>query len=382
MEKLIISVEQESFDVRSNLEAAPLVVQLVQEGKQWRLKLAAPVVGLAGNSLISARYADYYQGYLGTGRTGRKFREDGFENEVPRWRWENRDYSFSEHFEHQSNTNRHFALTGKSGLMKDLNLLQLRLQKQPAMYAEELQKLLAKQLRKVYWDGFGLGLSPIFYIRDRRSKKWLKKLGNNWQSAPAFQNSLEQQREKLALRGPDKRDYRSLLRELYRFPPMHYAYETGYRGIGNKPWPYQWGSEALGVLGVNRQYQYCTIDKIWYDIESPIKVRTMEHTYPPFYRRNYQRYKENGAICSGYPDNFFCRTDARYEWRKAVDWFPDSVTRKDNGPLRKPPYLGHGEGSLPSKELGQEEFVVHRELLTQPAWMFEGMWDWSEEPEK
>jgi hypothetical protein len=46
MEKIIVSVGLNPYVFSSNLEAAPLMVQLVKEVEKWRLRLASPVVAI------------------------------------------------------------------------------------------------------------------------------------------------------------------------------------------------------------------------------------------------------------------------------------------------------------------------------------------------
>ncbi len=347
----------------SNLEAAPLVVQLVQEGKKWRLQLALPLVGLAGSSVSSSRYMDYAPSYFGQSiiRDRTKMTPEHIAELEGRRR--KTDY-LQEHFEHPSTANGYFARIGISGLVKDLNLLQLRLQKQK-LSLEAVAQLLEKQLKKVYWDGLSLFPNDRYVNSWFGENKWKKKLGYRLLLAPRLKKTVEAHQQKLEQKLPVPRDYSNLLRELYRFPPMHNFDRTCYKGFGCwKNWPFDWGCEALGVLGVDRAQVYSKSEKRWYPLEYTFKAVGYSFA-PEFYRHSYQRYKENGAICSGYPDYFFCTTDARDEWRKAVDWFPDSVARKENGPLKKPLYVGHRAGALPPPEMGQQELQVHPEALAE-----------------
>lgn len=381
MGKIIMSVTARRWRLSSNLEAALLVVQLVQEGKKWRLQLAAPVVGLAGSIVSSSRYMDYVPGYFGQGHIwDNRFPFYRAELEDRRWRT---DYLL-EHFEHPATANGYFATTGISGLVKDLNLLQLRLQKQ-VQAKVAVEKLLEKQLKKVYWDGLSLFASDL-YVTFSAAEAMKKKFGCQLLQAPRLKRAVEVHRGKLEKKLPVPRDYSNFLQELYRFPPMHNFDKTCYKGFGcSKDWDTYWGCEALGVLGVNRAQVYSKSEKRWYSLEYGFTAEG--YTFAPeFYRHSYQRYKENGAICSGYPDYFFCTTDARDEWRKAVDWFPDSVVRKENGPLKKTLYVGYLAGALPPPEMGQQELQVHPEALAEgfDPDFGEGGWSgwWSSLPRK
>jgi len=381
MEKIIFNVSVNGFRVDNNLEAAPLVVQLVQEGKQWRLRLPSPVVGLAGSALISSRCMDYALGYYGRGFIHRSSGFSGGFVELEKRRiFSGGAFFMPEQFEHPATASEYFASMGTTELMKDLNLLQLQLRKQPALTAEALQKLLKRQLKKVYWNGFSLriGKDACFV-----NEGWKKKLGYDLLEAPTLKETAAAQREWLHEKIPAKRNYTNFLLELYRFPPMYNFYQESYKPDGNKDWAYleHWGCEALGVIAANRFHFYSKEDKGWYRLDVTVSKTPIELVYPPFYRRSYQRYKENGAICSGYPDWRFCKSDARNEWRKAVDWFPDSVDRKDNGPLKKQLYVGYPYGRLPSKDLGQEPFKIFQELLDDgfnPHYY--GVWGWSRDP--
>jgi hypothetical protein len=74
-------------------------------------------------------------------------------------------------FEHVSAVNSYFYTVGISSLVKDLNLLQLKLHKNPNITGDQLKALLEKQLRKFYWDGFSLGkISVENYLPKLRSK--------------------------------------------------------------------------------------------------------------------------------------------------------------------------------------------------------------------
>jgi hypothetical protein len=158
MEKIIISVAQ-AYKFSSNLEAEPLMVQLVNEGGTWRLRLASPVVGVAGG-ITSFRYVDYYKGYLGRGydlggsRLGRAVAS------VASQRFDDSSLNFGL-FEHVSAVNSYFYTVGISSLVKDLNLLQLKLHKNPNITVTQLRALVEKQLRNFYWDGFSLGKSYV-----------------------------------------------------------------------------------------------------------------------------------------------------------------------------------------------------------------------------
>jgi hypothetical protein len=333
MEKIVVSVAQ-AYKFSSNLEAAPLMVQLVKEGEKWRLRLASPVVGLAGGG--SPRYGDYYLGTVGSGYYLR-----GERVKVANRRWDMAG-QLPELFEHQSTANNYFAAMGVCALVKDLNLLQLKLQKQSAISFSAASRLVQKQLKKVYWWGFTLGYD---------SKK-TKLFSGSARLGAAMEKRVQVQVPQLALQAPTKRDYEKFLQQLYAYPPMEY-FSHNYAGY--KKWTLFWGCAALGILGVNRAHGYVKKTKRWYKLDPDSFFLPLQMAFPPFYRRSYQRYKENGAICSGYPD-YLCETDAGDEWRKAIDWFPDSVERKDNGPLKKALYVGHNNGVLPARDLGLDDY--------------------------
>jgi hypothetical protein len=145
-----------------------------------------------------------------------------------------------------------------------------------------------------------------------------------------------------------KRDYAKLLSHLYAYPPMEYFSHY----FAYPHWGLFWGCEAYGIFGVNRSHIYAEQSKTWYSIDSEAFPLHVSIVLPLFYRRSYQRYKENGAICSGYPYedmnaySHYCVTDPGDEWRKAVGWLPDSVERKSNGPLKKKLYTEHHYGLL------------------------------------
>jgi hypothetical protein len=176
----------------------------------------------------------------------------------------------------------YFATMRISALAKDLNMLQLK-----------LQKLLKKQLKKVYWDGFSLGDSADF----KGSKRGREQA--------AFQRELQEQLAKMSLRVVNKRDYGQFLYNMYEYPPRPFLPHYGI----NKVWGEFWACEALGILGVNRIHRYFEETKDWAQMDYERYFPTVDYFQPPFYRRSYQRYKENGAICSGYPD-YLCETDA------------------------------------------------------------------------
>jgi hypothetical protein len=256
-------------------------------------------------------------------------------SEIERRRYDTEGYNF-EHFEHQSTANGYFATVGTSALIKDLNLLQLKLHKLRAISALEVRKLVEKQLQKVYWSAFSYGKTDGF--------KSLNSVGiKRFLEAPAVKRALGEQRASMALVPLAKRDYSTFLRNLYQYPPAQFFHQLEIY----KLWGPLWGCDAFGVWGVNRIHTYYEPTKHWSMLDEEAFYIPLDACYPLFYRKSYQRYKENGAICSGYSDGFFCKTDAGDEWRKAAGWFPDSVERKNNGPLKKAPYKGHNNGSLP-----------------------------------
>lgn len=345
MEILVISVAHRPYEFSSNLEAEPLMVQLLKEGEEWRLKMASPVVGLVGVS-SSARYGDYYCGYFGAGYVSYVKL-----SEIEQRRCDTAAYHF-DHFEHQSTANGYFATVATSALIKDLNLLQLKLRKLPAISALEVRKLVEKQLQKVYWGAFSYGKTS--------GPKCLNSVGiKRFLEALAVKRALGEQRDSMALVPLAKRDYATFLLNLYQYPPAYFFHSYVYDGV-YKCWGSSWGCDAFGVWGVNRSHTYDESTKDWSMVDEEAFYISQDDFHPLFYRKSYQRYKENGAICSGYSDRFFCRTDAGDEWRKAVGCIPDSVERKNNGPLKKAPYKGHNKGGLPPNSFSYYDFSLEK----------------------
>ena len=201
-------------------------------------------------------------------------------------------------FDHQPTLNAEMALIScRNDLLRDLNRLQLMLKKKKVQKPEEVEQLLKKTLKNSYWLG---------------TTSWW-----DWEklSSPKKRNSCRKSAHELIL-GKVAKVTPSAFGEF-----LEKLYDTSqFDQEGSWYWP-----EAIrldkGLVSPSRTDRgylpYVHIETGWFG----------KSMFPHFYRKHYQRAKENGALSRRWQ-----WWDQGDEWRKAGEWLREGgVEIKGNG---------------------------------------------------
>ncbi len=275
------------------------VVTAAEKNGSWSVQLAKPYLGLwsaAGNlAQLEAYWKHSYKRWHSVSYLGAK----GF-------------------FDHQPTLNYEMAgVSCRHEFLRDLNRLQLLLKKKKGQKPEEVEQLLEKTLKRIYWSA----LDSVKLLSFRKSLVSYRK---------------EQQQLSLGKEGKvTPSDFGKFLGALYNTEkynnlgmncrgPSHYLVEKG--------------------LYAPQRSEEGQARYDWEEFKPYVHYGIYDPDFPHFYRKHYQRYKENGALSRRWQ-----WWDHGDEWRKAGEWLRvGGVEIKGNGrfavrtySLKKPPSVSH-----------------------------------------